>query len=209
MSEPELTKENSSGATDAVPATAADPSSAGAGAGAAGAEQAAAAAPEPDLATQVETLRKERDDLYTRYLRAVADLDNYRRRVLREKDELRQFAVGGLVESLLPVFENLRLATASAQQTPDPAAIAKGVGLVLDQFRTALTGVGLVEINPAIGDVFDPHQHESIAHAPSDSVPEEAITHVARAGFALNGRILRPASVVLSSGPAAAAPPPA
>jgi molecular chaperone GrpE len=202
MSEPELTNDKPNGSPGAVPDVAASPES---GVAAAGADAAAAGAPAADLTPQLEALRKERDDLYSRYLRAVADLDNYRRRVIRENDEVRQYAVSRLVESLLPIFENLRLAIASAQQTPDPAAIAKGVGFVLEQFRTALAGVGLAEINPAVGDTFDPHQHESIAHAPSDKVPEEAIVQVARCGFALNGRIVRPASVVLSSGPAAPA----
>lgn len=164
---------------------------------------AAAASTSAPAIDEVDTLRKERDENYDRYLRAVADLENYRRRVVREKDELRQFALRGLVESLLPVLENLRLAITSAQQTPDPHAIAAGVALVVDQFRSALAAVGATEISPAVGADFDPHQHESLAHAPSDAVPEEKIVQLVRPGFALNGRLIRPASVVLSSGPAA------
>jgi molecular chaperone GrpE len=157
-------------------------------------------------AAELEALRKERDDLYNRYLRSVADLDNYRRRVAREKDELRQYAVGGLVEALLPVLENLRLAIASAQQAASAAAIAQGVAMVSEQLRGALAGAGLSEIAPEPGAEFDPHQHQSIAHTPSATVPEDHIAQVVRPGFALNGRILRPASVVLSSGQPPAAP---
>jgi molecular chaperone GrpE len=188
--------------TDPEPTDTSTPDSEETPADAAGATEATptAAAPAPG---EIEALRKERDELYNRYLRAVADLDNYRRRVVREKDELRQFAVGNLVESLLPVLENLRLALASARQTDNPAAIAEGVAMVAEQFRGALAGVGLTEIQPEVGADFDPHQEESIGHQPSETVPEEKILQVYRSGFALNGRILRPARVVLSSGPAA------
>jgi molecular chaperone GrpE len=64
----------------------------------------------------------------------------------------------------------------------------------------------LEEINPEIGSEFDPHKEESLSHAPSDSIPEEKIVHIIRTGFSLNGRIIRPASVVLSSGPAKSQP---
>lgn len=152
----------------------------------------------------LEKLRAERDENYNRYLRAVADLDTYRRRVQREKDELRQFGLRDLIESLLPVYEHLGLAIASAQQAPDAESVAKGVALVLDQFRTTLASKGLVEINPAPGADFDPHQHESIGQAPDPAIAEEKIVQVVRTGFSLNGRLLRAASVLLSSGPAKA-----
>lgn len=152
--------------------------------------------------TELEKVKKERDDNYSRYLRAVADLENYRRRAMREKDELRQFAIKNLVESLLPVFEHLGLAITSAQQAQKPEDIAKGVTMVLEQFRGVLATAGLEEINPEVGAEFDPHKHESLSHSPSDTVPEEKIVQIVRTGFSLNGRILRPASVLLSSGPA-------
>lgn len=161
------------------------------------------AEPEASPATELEKAKAERDEVHNRYLRAVADLDNYRRRVMREKDELRKFAVSGLVESLFPVFENLGLAIASAQQAKKPEDIATGVAMVLEQFRSALASVGWAEIKPEIGGDFDPHQHESLSHAPSETVPEEKIVSIIRNGFSLNERVIRPASVILSSGPAA------
>ncbi len=192
MSETEATNETPDAGAESAGATA-------------GQEKNAATPPVSDAPTSWETLRKERDELHDRYLRAVADLDNYRRRVVREKDELRQFAIKGVIESLVPVLENLGFAVASAKQTADPQVIATGVTMVLEQFRGALSSVGLVEINPAPGADFDPHQHESIAHAPSDSIPAEKIAQIVRSGFSLNGRLIRPASVILSSGKAAPA----
>lgn len=154
------------------------------------------------IQAQIDTLRKERDDNYNHFVRAMADLENYRRRVVREKDELRQFGTRDLIEAIIPVFEGLSLAIKSASTATDPQVIAQGVTMVLDQFRTVLASKGLTEINPAAGDAFDPHQHESIASSPSSEVPEEKILQVIRTGFSLNGRIIRPATVVLSSGPA-------
>ncbi|MGH8020271.1 MAG: nucleotide exchange factor GrpE [Opitutaceae bacterium] len=173
---------------------------------AAGVNEPAPGSGNEDSTTEVEKLRAERDENYNRYLRAVADLDNYRRRVQREKDELRQYAVADVVESILPIIENLGLAVASARQAADPESVVTGVSMVLDQLRSTLSGVGLVEINPAPGSDFDPHQHESLAHAPSQEIAPEKILQVVRAGYTLKGRLLRAANVVLSSGPAAAAP---
>lgn len=175
----------------------------------ASASTAAEGAPADAGAAELEKLRTERDELYNRYLRAVADLDNFRRRAQREKDELRQFAILDLVENLLPVYEHLGLAVSSAKQATDPEVVVTGVSMVLEQFRTTLGSAGLVEINPAPGAEFDPHQHESIAHSPSATIPAEKILQVVRTGFSIRGRLIRPASVVLSGGPAPTAETPA
>jgi molecular chaperone GrpE len=137
-----------------------------------------------------------------RYLRTAADFENFRRRTLREKEELRLFAKSGVLEDLLPVWDNLALALVAAKQpTADVKTLVGGVEMVLQQFKTALAGHGLTEINPA-GKPFDAHQHEALSHQPSADVPEESVLTVVRPGFMLNGRLLRPASVVISSGPA-------
>ena len=138
---------------------------------------------------------------YDRYLRAVADLENFRRRATREKDELRQFATVNLLQGILPVLDNLQLALEAARQQTDAATIANGVAIVLEQFKSVLGHHGLKEVNP-VGQKFDPHRHESISHQPSREVPEEHVLKVVRTGYTLHGRLLRPASVVVSSGPA-------
>lgn len=157
-----------------------------------------AAAPDPLAAA-----RKEAAEHYDRYLRAVADLENFRRRAAREKEEQRLYASGRLLEDLLPVVDHLALAlTAARQPNAEPKAVIDGVDLVLQQFKTALAGHGLAEISPAAGQPFDPHRHEAIGHQPSAGTPAERILSVVRPGYLLNGRLLRPAAVVLSSGPA-------
>lgn len=136
-----------------------------------------------------------------KFLRTAADLENFRRRTVREKDELRALATARIVEDILPALDNLALGLAAAKQPKaDLKSLVGGIDMVLAQLRSALGNHGLKEINPA-GQMFDPHQHESISHQPSADVKEEHVLTVVRTGYSLNGRLLRPASVVLSSGP--------
>ena len=165
-------------------------------------EAAASAGPSPSpLEEQLAAARKEASAAQDRYLRSVADLENYRKRTVREKDELRQFATSGLMEDVIPILDNLGLGLAAAKQQADGKSIIDGVGLVLEQFKSTLSRHGLKEIYPS-GAAFDPHQHECIAHQPSTEVAAEKVIQVVRSGYSLNGRLLRPASVIVSSGPA-------
>ena len=161
---------------------------------------AAPPAPEAAAPDALAAAKKEAAENYDRYLRAVADLENFRRRAVREKDELRQFGVARVLEDLLPVMDNLGLGiTAAKQPGADLKALTGGVELVLSQFKTALANHGLKEIQPA-GQPFDANLHESISAQPSDTVPEGNVVTVVRVGYSLNGRLLRPAAVIVSSG---------
>jgi molecular chaperone GrpE len=158
------------------------------------------AGPDPDAASALAAAKKEAADNHDRYLRAVADLENFRRRTVREKEELRLYAASKLLEDLLPALDNLALGLAAAHQpNADLKALAGGVELVQQQLKSALAAHGLKEINP-VGLPFDPHQHEAISHQPSPKVKAEHVLTVVRTGYTLNGRLLRPASVVVSSG---------
>jgi molecular chaperone GrpE len=148
--------------------------------------------------------RKEAAANYDRFARAVADLENFRKRTAREKEELRQFATAGVVEDIIPILDNLSLGLGAAKQQNDVKPIVDGIGLVLEQFKSTLAKHGLKEINPQ-GQAFDPNLHDCISHQPSTDIPEEKVSQVVRLGYSLNGRLLRPASVVVSSGPAKAA----
>ena len=156
----------------------------------------------PSLAEQLEAAKKEATNFQAHYLRAMADLENYRKRAIREKDEIRQYGVTRVLEDLLPVVDNLNLGLSAARlPNAELKTLVGGVEMVLSQFKTALDGHGLKEISPA-GQPFDPHQHEAISHLPSTEVPAEHVLTVVRTGYSLNGRLLRPATVVISSGPA-------
>ena len=164
---------------------------------------AATATPASSAAPKVEeplaAAKQEAVANYDRYTRAVADLENFRKRALREKEELRLFALTGLMEDLVPILDNLSLGIAAARQQSETTAIVGGVTMVLDQFKSMLARHGLKEINPA-GQRFDPHFHECISHQSSGDVAEEHVMQVVRLGYTLNGRLLRPASVIVSSG---------
>jgi len=166
------------------------------------ADETAAPAPEPALEQELAAAKKTAADNHDRYLRAVADLENFRRRTVREKDELRQFAAGRVLEDLLPVIDNLTLGLNAAKApNADLKNLVGGISMVLEQLKSSLSGHGLKEINPA-GQPFDPNQHEAIAAQPSEEVEDGSVIQVVRTGYSLNNRLLRPASVVISNGPA-------
>ncbi len=138
------------------------------------------------------------DDNYKNYLRAVADLDTYRRRVIREKDDLRQYAVSGLLESILPIYDNMGLGLMSAEQDADPNVVAEGIRMVITQFQTVLSENGIEEISPGKGDAYDHNLHEAVQTQKSDDVEAGAVLQLIRRGFSLNGRLIRPATVIVS-----------
>ena len=138
------------------------------------------------------------DENYKNYLRAVADLDTYRRRVIREKDDLRQYAVSGLLESILPIYDNMGLGLMSAEQAVDPNVVSEGIRMVITQFQTVLGENGIEEISPGKGDSYDHNLHEAVQTQPSDEVEAGAVLQLVRRGFSLNGRLIRPATVIVS-----------
>jgi molecular chaperone GrpE len=164
----------------------------------------AAAAAQPSLEEHLAAAKAEVAAHYDRFMRAAADHENFRKRVAREKDELRQYAASRVLEDLLPVIDNLGLGLAAAKQpNAELAALTGGVEMVMNQLKSALANHGLTEINPT-GQAFDAHQHEALSQQPSAEVAEGTVLNVIRTGYSLNGRLLRPASVVVSSGPAKA-----
>jgi molecular chaperone GrpE len=174
---------------------------AGAATGASTADPAGAPTGQPDPAAELAAAKAEAAANYDKFVRSVADLENFRRRVVREKDDLRTMATGRVLEDIFPVLDTLGLAIQAAKQpNADIKSLVGGVDMVLTQLKSALANHGLKEISP-VGQPFDPHQHEAISHLPSADVKEEHVLTVVRTGYALNGRLLRPASVVVSSGP--------
>ncbi len=181
-----------------IPATPNEPAAAANGADSAAPQNSGSA----DLAAQLAAAKAEAAANLDKFLRTAADLENFRRRTVREKEDLRTAATGRVLEDIFPVLDTLGLAISAAKQpNADLKTLVGGVDMVLTQLKTALANHGLKEINPA-GQAFDPHQHEAISHAPSADVKEEHVVNVVRTGYSLNGRLLRPASVVISSGPA-------
>lgn len=165
--------------------------------------KASPALPETDLPSELAAAKKEAADNYDRYVRSVADMDNFRRRTVREKEELRLFAASKVLEDLLPVLDNLFLGLAAGKApNADLKTLVGGIGMVAEQLKTSLSSHGLKEINP-LGQSFDANLHEAISQQPSETVAEDSVVTVVRTGYSLNGRLLRPASVIVSTGAAA------
>lgn len=155
---------------------------------------------EPTLEEQLVAAKAKADENYSSYLRAVADLDTYKRRVMREKDELKQYATSGILESFLPVYDNMGFGLVSAEQNADPDVVLQGINMVLTQFKSLLEEHGVTEIAPKTGDEFDHNLHEAFQTQPSDEVEEGKVLQLIRKGFSLNGRLIRPANIIVSGG---------
>ena len=133
------------------------------------------------------------------YARMLADFDNYRKRVSRDREELVKFAASETVKDMLVTADNLALAIGQAKDSEDP--FVKGVQLAYEGFLKALKDHG-AEPFESVGEELDPNRHEAIATLPSDDVEEGRISTEVKKGWILNGRLLRAAQVVVSSGPA-------
>ena len=157
---------------------------------------------EQDMTSKLEAAQKEASENKDRYLRTLADMENLRKRHLREKDELRQFATTRILEDLLPVLDNLGFAISGAENSHSSSvqSIIEGVNMITEQIKKTLASHGLSEVNP-LNQAFDPNLHEAVSHIPDAKIPADHVISVTRVGYTLNGRLLRPASVVVSSGP--------
>jgi molecular chaperone GrpE len=134
-------------------------------------------------------------------LRSQADFENYKKRCAREKEEAIKYANNSLLERLVAIIDNFELGLAAAKQQGQQSPIYSGMVLVQKQLNDLLAENGLQPIEGE-GKPFDPNLHEAIAHEPSDEGPEGTVLRQVRRGYRIKDRLLRPAKVVVSSGPA-------
>ena len=137
------------------------------------------------------------------FLRAIAELENVRKRSAREIESARQYGVEKFAADLLPVADTLALALDSAA-TADAATLAQGQEATLRLLLKAFERAGLTVLDPA-GQPFDPAQHEAMAMQPDAALPPHTVLKVIQRGWLLNGRLLRPARVLVSTAPEAPA----
>jgi molecular chaperone GrpE len=141
------------------------------------------------------------DENWDKYLRTVADLDNYRKRVAREKEELARFTTERVVTALLPTLDNLERAIDAAQaHGTENSALLEGLTQVHSQFRRTLMEFGLQEIIAGAGHPFDPNLHEAVSQVESSEHAEGHVVEQFQRGYKLAERLLRPARVVVSKG---------
>ncbi|CAN5619645.1 nucleotide exchange factor GrpE [soil metagenome] len=132
-------------------------------------------------------------------LRSQADFDNYKKRAAREKEEGIKYANSSLLERLIAIVDNFELGLSAARAEGESSPIYSGMSMVLKQFTDFLEDNGLQPID-AEGSKFDPNLHEAIAHEPSADLPEGTVIRQTRRGYRMKDRLLRPSSVVVSSG---------
>lgn len=168
-------------------------------------EAATAQAQETADLNEIEGLRAERDELRDRFMRALADAENIRKRGERDRREAEQYGGSKLARDMLPVYDALKRALDAAgdEQKAGAAALIEGVELTLRELSNIFAKHGIQRISPQIGDAFDPQQHEAMFEAPVPAVPGGGIIQVMAEGFLLHDRLLRPAQVGVSSSPAA------
>jgi len=178
--------------TDHDPTRAEDPrESAAAAADAAGAASAA-----DDWPTQLAAAEARAEEQREAYLRAAAEIENLRRRAAREVESARQFGAERLAGSLLPVVDSLELGLKAAERA-DPGTLLEGQQATLRLLLKALEAAGISELDPA-GEPFDPNLHEAMVAQPSADQPADTVLAVVQKGYVLNGRLLRPARVIVA-----------
>jgi len=142
---------------------------------------------------------KERDAIFEKLQRATADLLNYQKRMRKERENLRQYAVQDLVEALLPCLDNFDHAIAAAENSPDQSLL-EGVKLVEQEFIRVLHNFGVERMDVREAP-FDPNFHEAVIQEDTDRVPHQTVLEELRAGYTLNGRVIRAAQVKVSRHP--------
>lgn len=149
----------------------------------------------------LEAVTRERDDLKDRFLRLAAETENYKKRTEREKAEFLKRANESLVKDLLPILDNLERALGHADQQADEESLRQGLELIYQDLQKVLERYGLEAVE-AEGNPFDPELHEAMMQQENADVEENTVLQQLQKGYKFQGRLIRPAMVVVSKRPA-------
>ena len=149
---------------------------------------------------ELEALRELAAANHDRYLRAVAELENVRKRAARDVENARRYGLERLAQALLPVFDSMEAGLASAEQA-SAESLLDGKRATMRLLNAALEQVGIKELDPH-GEPFDPAMHEAMAVAPSDDAEPGTVLEVFQKGYSIHDRLLRAARVVVAKEPA-------
>ncbi len=142
-------------------------------------------------------------ELSDKLLRTQAEYQNYRKRMSREISDARRVGVVDTLEVFLPLFDHFGMAVQAAEKSDNVQAIRQGLAMIADEYAKALDELGVKKFD-AVGSKFDHNRHDAVAQEPSDTIPEGVVSRQWNCGYAMGDRVLRPARVVVSSGPAKA-----
>lgn len=150
----------------------------------------------------MDALQNEVEDLRDKHLRALAEVQNTRRRGAQDAEEARKQGARRILDSIVPVLDHFDLALAQDPAQTTAEQIISGVSVIRDQFRSALATAGVTEIVIEPGAEFDPHRCEAVTRQPSDEIAEGLVLATFQTGYAHGERVIRPAKVAVSAGPA-------
>jgi len=150
-----------------------------------------------ELKKKLEEMQKEAKEHFDRLLRVAADLENYKKRATRDKEEWTKFANEDLIKAILPFIDNLERAVNHAEKVEDAGVLIEGVRLTIQQLLQALNKFGLFSFE-SLGKPFDPTFHEAILLVPTNQHEPNQVVEEFQKGYLLNDRLLRPATVSVS-----------
>jgi len=142
----------------------------------------------------------DRDKYLDSWHRSVAEMENVRKRMLREIDQERQYRSLPIVRDLLPVIDNLTRAVQAAEKAQDVEQLVQGIKMVLQQFDETLARHSITPI-PTVGEPFDPNLHEAVLQQPNAHQPPMTVLMEVEKGFKMHDRVVRPSKVIVSSAP--------
>jgi molecular chaperone GrpE len=148
---------------------------------------------------EIELLRKQADENQDKFIRAAAELENFRKRAGREVENARRYGLERLAQGLLPIRDSLEAGLSSAEQA-DVEALLDGEKAMLRLLDSAFEQAGIEELDPQ-GEPFDPAKHEAMTLAPSKTVEPNTVLTVVQKGYAIHDRLLRPARVIVAREP--------
>ncbi|MGB3246666.1 MAG: nucleotide exchange factor GrpE [Sulfitobacter sp.] len=157
-----------------------------------------------DEAVELDELRAERDQYKDRFMRALADAENARKRSDKDRREAENYGGSKFARDMLPVYDNMKraLEAATEEQRAVSGPLLEGVELTMRELLNVFKKHGIEVIEPEVGDKFDPQHHQAMFEAPVPGTKAGEIIQVAAEGFMLHDRLLRPAQVGVSSMPA-------
>ena len=152
-----------------------------------------------ELIEKLKDTEQKAQENYDLYMRTYAEMENVKRRGVKEREELAKFANESLIKEILPVIDSLEKALAHVQDGNNPSGLAEGIELTLNGLMSTLEKAGLEEVE-AMGKPFDPNFHEAISLQADDTAPPKHVIMEMQKGYLLNGRLIRPSIVVISQG---------
>ena len=151
-----------------------------------------------ELMAQLEAKEKEAQENFDKYLRAKAELENYKKRIEKEKAETIRYCNENIIREILPVVDNLEMALKHGQDSGNSKSLIEGVEIVLNQFLKGLEKFGVASFS-SVGEEFDPNIHEAMMQVESDNHNPNSIISEFQKGYFLNERLLRPAKVTVAT----------